>query len=120
VALANLGVFRRERTLAQLPAKIKAMARVLKSIMDLPHVGDVRQRGLMVGIELVRDKTTKEPYPLSAKAGHRVAAAARAKGLIIRPIGNVVVLLPPLSTSIRQLEKMVRILHDSIAILAEG
>jgi adenosylmethionine-8-amino-7-oxononanoate aminotransferase len=117
VALANLGIFHREKTLVRLPPKITAMARGLQSIMTLPHVGDIRQRGLMAGIELVQDKNTKEPYPLSARAGHRVATAARAKGLIIRPIGNVLVLLPPLSTSVREIREMVRILKDSIMLL---
>jgi len=120
VALANLELIRRGKTLARLSPKIRAMARALESLMELPHVGDIRQRGLMVGIELVRDKHTKEPYPLSVRVGHRVAAAARTKGLIIRPIGNVLVLLPPLSTSTRDLRRMVTILQDSIATLPEA
>ena len=120
VALANLGVFRREKTLARMSPKIRAMADALKSVKELAHVGDIRQRGLMVGIELVRDPKTKEPYPLGAKVGHRVAATARANGLIIRPIGDVVVLLPPLSTSMKELRRMVTILRDSIATLAEA
>jgi adenosylmethionine-8-amino-7-oxononanoate aminotransferase len=71
----------------------------------------------MVGIELVRDKVTKEPYPLQAKIGHRVAAAARQRGLLLRPLGNVLVLLPPLSTSQDVLKRMVDILRDSIETL---
>ncbi|MBH0201866.1 MAG: adenosylmethionine--8-amino-7-oxononanoate transaminase [Nitrospira sp.] len=118
VALANLHVFRRENTLTRLSSKIKLMTRWLKPIADTSHVGDVRQRGFMVGIELVRDKATKEPYPLSAKAGHRVAAMARSKGLILRPIGNVLVLMPPLSTTVEELKKMVEILKKSIETLS--
>jgi adenosylmethionine-8-amino-7-oxononanoate aminotransferase len=120
VALANLELIRRGKTLARLSPKISAMARGLELLMELPHVGEIRQRGLMVGIELVRDKHTKESYPLGARVGHRVAAAARTKGLIIRPIGNVLVLLPPLSTSTRDLRRMVTILQDSIATLPEA
>jgi len=117
VALANLHVFRQEKTLSRLSPKIKMLTRWLKPIADNPQVGDVRQRGFMVGIELVRDRTTKEPYPLNAKAGHRVAAIARGKGLILRPIGNVVVLMPPLSTTAEELNTMVNILKESIETL---
>lgn len=117
VALANLQVFRREKTLSRLSSKIKRLTQWLKSMTDTPHVGDVRQRGLMVGIELVRDKTTKEPYPLSVKAGHRVAAMARSKGLILRPIGNVIVLMPPLSTTAEELSTMVNIIKEAIETL---
>lgn len=117
VALANLQVFRQEKTLSRLSAKIKMLTRWLKPIADTPHVGDVRQRGFMVGIELVRDKATKEPYPLSAKAGHHVAAIARSKGLILRPIGNVLVLIPPLSTTTEELKKMLEIITKSIETL---
>ena len=114
VALANLEVFRAERTLRRLPAKIKNLSRWLRPLLTLPHVGDIRGHGLMVGIELVRDKKTKEPYPLGAGVGHRVASTARAKGLIIRPIGNVLVLIPPLSSSQAELRRMVDVLKDSI------
>jgi len=117
VALANLQVFHQEKTLSRLSAKIKMLTQWLKPIADTPHVGDVRQRGFMVGIELVRDKATKAPYPLSAKAGHHVAAIARSKGFIFRPIGNVLVLIPPLSTTAEELKKMVEILKESIETL---
>ena len=119
VGLANLEVLRREKSLARLPAKIKVLAEGLKPLLRLPHVGDIRQRGLMVGIELVQDKQSKEPFPLSARVGHRVARVARANGLLLRPIGNVLVLLPPLSTSLQELQRMVTILHKSIATLTE-
>ncbi|MEK6584976.1 MAG: aminotransferase class III-fold pyridoxal phosphate-dependent enzyme, partial [Nitrospirota bacterium] len=117
VALANLQVFRQEKTLSRLSAKIKMLTQWLKPIADIPHVGDIRQRGFMVGIELVQDKTTKTPYPLSAKAGHHVAAIARSKGLILRPIGNVLVLIPPLSTTTEELKKMLEIIKKSIETL---
>jgi adenosylmethionine-8-amino-7-oxononanoate aminotransferase len=74
----------------------------------------------MVGIELVTDKRTKEPFPLSAKVGHRVASIARTKGLILRPIGNVLVLMPPLSTSAEELKKMLEILKESVETLHIG
>lgn len=117
VALANLKVFRQERTLARLSSTIKLFSRWLAPLAALSQVGDVRQRGLMAGVELVMDKRTKTPYPLSAKAGHRVAAIARSKGLILRPIGNVLVLIPPLSVSKDELKKTVEILKQSIETL---
>lgn len=117
VALANLHVFRQEKTLARLSSKIKLFGRWLAPLAALPQVGDIRQRGLMAGVELVMDKRTKTPYPLSAKAGHRVAAIARSNGLMLRPIGNVLVLIPPLSISKDELKKTVEILKQSIETL---
>ena len=117
VALANLKIFRQEKTLARLSSKIKLFSRWLAPLTALPQVGDLRQRGLMAGVELVMDKRTKTPYPLSAKAGHRVAAIARSKGLVLRPIGNVLVLIPPLSISKDELKKTVEILKQSIETL---
>lgn len=114
VALANLKVFQRERTLAKLRPKIVALSRLLHPLVNMKHVGNVRQQGFMAGIELVKNSTSKEPYPLKARIGHRVAAAARTKGLLIRPIGNVLVLIPPLSTSLAELRKMVEALRASI------
>jgi adenosylmethionine-8-amino-7-oxononanoate aminotransferase len=120
VALANLEVFRKERTLTQLRPKITAFSRLLGLFAKMEHVGDIRQQGFMAGIELVKNRTSKEPYPLEARIGHRVAAAARTRGLIIRPIGNVLVLMPPLSTSLAELRKMVETLKYSIEDVSCG
>jgi adenosylmethionine-8-amino-7-oxononanoate aminotransferase len=86
----------------------------------LDHVGDIRQRGFMVGIELVKDKTTREPYQLESRIGHRVALEARRRGLWIRPLGNVIVLMPPLSTTLAELSRMVSILRDAIRVVDGG
>lgn len=117
VALANFDIFKNEKTLTRLRPKIKLLARLLQPFRRLPRVGDIRQSGFMAGIELVLDQATKEPYPLSAKAGHRAAAIARSNGLILRPIGNVLVLMPPLSTTTEELKKMMEILKESITTL---
>ncbi len=114
VALANLEVFRKEKTLAKLQPKIKTMAQLLQPLRQLPHVGDIRQKGLMAAIELVKEKKTKKPYPLEARMGHKVTMEARKRGLLLRPIGNVLILLPPLSTSLPELTSMVAILQASI------
>ncbi|MDH4186225.1 MAG: aminotransferase class III-fold pyridoxal phosphate-dependent enzyme, partial [Nitrospira sp.] len=114
VALANLEIFKKEKTLAKLQPKIKAMTRRLQPLKQLPQVGDIRQRGFMAAIELVEDKKTKKPYPLEARMGHRVTMEARRRGLLLRPIGNVLILLPPLSTSLPELTSMVEILQASI------
>jgi|Deesub1362A_J573_1020465.scaffolds.fasta_scaffold08875_2 adenosylmethionine-8-amino-7-oxononanoate transaminase len=113
-AIANLRLFKKEQTLKKMQKKIRFLTRRLKDIASLPHVGEVRQRGFMVGIELVKDKETKEPYPLKDKMGWRVCYRARDKGLLIRPLGNVVVLMPPLSISMDELEAMLRITEESI------
>ena len=114
-ALANLRCFRRERTLQRLQPKIAQLRRELESLRSLPHVGDIRQVGFMVGIELVQDRVRGEPYPYEAKIGIRTILEARRRGLIIRPLGNVIVLMPPLSISSRDLSRMLRIVADSIA-----
>jgi adenosylmethionine-8-amino-7-oxononanoate aminotransferase len=114
VALANLEVFKKDKTLTRLQPKIKTMARLLQPLWQLPHVGDIRQRGFMAAIELVEDRTTRNPYPLEARMGHRVAMDARRRGLLLRPIGNVMILMPSLSTSIPELRRMVEILRASI------
>jgi adenosylmethionine-8-amino-7-oxononanoate aminotransferase len=114
VALANIEVFQKEKTLARLQPKIKTMARLLQPLRQLPHVGEIRQQGFIVAIELVEDTQTKNPYRLEARVGHKVAMEARRRGLLLRPIGNVMVLMPPLSTSLTELRRMVEILRGAI------
>ena len=113
-ALANLGIFENEKTLEKLKPKIDLLANSLKGLTDHPHVGDIRQIGLIAAIELVRMKKTKEPYALSNRQGLRVANEAQKRGMIIRPLGNIIVLMPPLSVSTRVLKTMVSILSESI------
>ncbi|RMH03967.1 MAG: adenosylmethionine--8-amino-7-oxononanoate transaminase [Nitrospirae bacterium] len=117
-ALANLELFRVERTLTRVQMHAKRLARLLDPLRQYPCVGEIRQCGLMVGIELVQDHVTRTPLPLTARVGQRVARAARARGLIIRPIGNVVLLVPPLITTSGQLQQMVSILSESIQIVS--
>jgi adenosylmethionine-8-amino-7-oxononanoate aminotransferase len=115
VALANLDVFKQEKTLARLQPKIKTMERLLQPLWQLPHVGDIRQKGFMAGIELVQDRTTRTPYPLETRIGHRVTQETRRHGLLLRPLGHIIVLIPPLSTDALILTRMVAILHRAIA-----
>ncbi len=96
VGLASLDIFVQDRVLQGLPAKIELLTARLAGMAAHPHVGDIRQRGLMVGIELVADKASREAFPLERRTGHRVIQAARQLGAILRPLGDVIVLLPPL------------------------
>ena len=76
-------------------------------------MGEVIQRGFMVVIELVQDRLTKKPHPLENKLVIRVIMECRKNGLIIRPLGNVIVLIPPLSISISELKRMIRIVFET-------
>ncbi len=111
---ASLRLFRERRVLEGLPAKVEALSRALAPARDLAHVGEVRQRGLMVGIELVRDRGTREAYAYEVRSGHRVILEARRRGAILRPLGNVVVLMPPLAMTEAELAELAAIALASI------
>jgi adenosylmethionine-8-amino-7-oxononanoate aminotransferase len=96
-ALASLRLFETEGVLERARRTAEVLRPKLAAIAELPHVGDVRQRGLMVGIELVRDRRTKEPYGYAERIGHHVCLALRRRGILLRPLGPVVVMMPPLS-----------------------
>jgi adenosylmethionine---8-amino-7-oxononanoate aminotransferase len=106
VALATLEVFEEERTLENLPPKIARLREHLARLAELPHVGDVRHCGLIAGIELVRDRATKEPYPWAEKRGIRVCQQALTEGVWLRPLGNVIVIMPPLAISLEELDRI--------------
>ena len=114
-ALANLDLFEQERTVERLGPKIERLTRGLEGFRALPHVGEVRQRGFMVGIELVADRATRAAYPTEARIGGRVIAAARRRGAVLRPLGDVVVLMPPLSIADAELDDLLAITYASIA-----
>lgn len=113
-ALANLRLFEEDAVLDRLQPKIERLRALLHRFWDLPHVGDVRRAGFMVGIELVKDKKTKEPFPLARRTGRRVTLKARQKGVIIRPLGDVVVLMPPLVIPEEDLERLCTVAAESI------
>ncbi len=113
-AMANLEVFEKERTLQKLTAKIKHLSKGLKRFYNLPSVGDLRQKGFMVGIELVRDRRTKEPYAWEEKIGVRVCQEARKRGVILRPLGNVIVLMPPLAISLKEIDQLLEAMYGAI------
>jgi adenosylmethionine-8-amino-7-oxononanoate aminotransferase len=105
-ALANLTIFEKKRTLEKLRPKIGHLARGLERFRNIPEVGDIRQRGFMVGLELVKDRATKKPFPWEDRVGARVCERVRDYGVILRPLGNVIVLMPPLSMSTRELDHL--------------
>jgi adenosylmethionine-8-amino-7-oxononanoate aminotransferase len=117
-AIANLEIFDSERTLKKVRTKAEYLKELLRPVADLPHVGEVRLTGMMVGIELVKDRETREPYDASEKIGIKVIEEARRRGLIIRPLGNVIVLMPHLTFTKQQLERMVEITRASIETVA--
>src|SRR4051795_10805936 len=107
-AIATLRLFEQERTLEQLQAKIALLGSLLEPVAAMPGVAEVRRRGFMVGIEL-------EGFPVEARAGHQVTLAARRRGAIVRPLGDVVVLMPPLAITKDELRRLVAITRESIA-----
>jgi adenosylmethionine-8-amino-7-oxononanoate aminotransferase len=119
VAIASLEVFEEERTLDRLQEKIAHLAKRLKPLASLVHVGEVRQCGIMVGIELVYDRKTKQLFPPEKRTGHRVIMEARKRGVIIRPLGDVIVLMPPLSISKKEIDLLCQTVHDSIRMVTE-
>jgi adenosylmethionine-8-amino-7-oxononanoate aminotransferase len=105
-ALATLDVFDEERTLERLEPKMARLGEHLGRIAQLPHVGNARQCGFLAGIELVRDRATKEPYPWTERRGMRACDHAKTEGVWIRPLGNDVVIVPPLAVSIDDLDRI--------------
>lgn len=114
-ALANLEVFRREKVLDGLPPKIAHLKKELSNLQNLPFVAEIRQLGLMAGIEIVKDKTTGEMFPAEDKVTIKICSACRKYGLITRPLGNVIVVLPPLSITKAEITKMANAIRNAIS-----
>lgn len=105
-ALATLDIFEQEQTLETLRPKIARLAEHLERIAAHPHVGDVRQCGLIAGIELVANRESRTPYPWEEQRGLAVCRHARGAGVLLRPLGNVVVIMPPLAISMDELDRI--------------
>ena len=114
-ALASLDLFERDGVVRRVHDSTRLVARRLEEIAALPHVGDVRQCGLMVGVELVADRATREAFNWKAGTGLRVCRRACELGMITRPLGDVVTFLPPLASGADDLEAMLAILQEAIS-----
>jgi len=113
-AIATLEVFERERTLERLGPKIELLGALLaEHVAPLAAVAEIRRRGFMTGIQLAE-------FPLAARMGHQVTLAVRKRGAIVRPLGDVVVLMPPLAIAEAELRRLVAIVADAIACVAGG
>jgi adenosylmethionine-8-amino-7-oxononanoate aminotransferase len=113
-ALASLDAFEEERTIERLQPRIELLGELLDRISALPEVAEVRSRGFMVGIDLGE-------HDPALRVGHRVTLEARRRGAIVRPLGDTIVLMPPLSISDQDLARLLEITGESIeAALAPG
>jgi adenosylmethionine-8-amino-7-oxononanoate aminotransferase len=113
--LASLEILRSKSSLAARTKLEQAFATELNTLWSLPNVGDIREVGLVAGVELVKDWRTRRPFELRERAGIRVCEAMAKHGVLTRPIGNVIALLPPYCTTPAQAKQMVSALREAVA-----
>jgi adenosylmethionine-8-amino-7-oxononanoate aminotransferase len=114
-ALASLRLFERERVVERLQGTIARLATGLaREIEPLAHVAEVRRLGMMVGIELMQDPAARRAFEPAARVGHRIIKHARRRGVIIRPLGDIIILMPPLSITEDEIDRLVAVTRESI------
>jgi adenosylmethionine-8-amino-7-oxononanoate aminotransferase len=118
-ALASLDIFEQEQTLTRLQPRIEQLRLGLERLQTLPLVADIRQCGLVAGVELARNKDLRTPFPPRQKIGVRVIKEARKRGVILRPLSDVLVLMPPLAISEQELTQLLDVVQASISAVAE-
>ena len=116
VAKKNIELFQQPGFFDQLQTKQNVLSSLLETMRQNPHVGDIRQLGLMVGIELVQDIKSKFPYAPKLRMGHKGTLECRNRGVIIRPLSDTLVLMPLLSISETELSFLVSVVHESLSI----
>jgi adenosylmethionine-8-amino-7-oxononanoate aminotransferase len=119
-ALASLDLFERNDVLGNVRRISARIAERLSPLKDHPHVAEVRQKGVMVGIELVRDRDGLVPFPAERRTGHRVTLAARKRGVILRPLGDVAVLMPAPAMPIDLIDRLCDVALGSIDEATKG
>ncbi|MCS0653442.1 adenosylmethionine--8-amino-7-oxononanoate transaminase [Cytobacillus firmus] len=119
VALANLEIYEKENLVEQAAKKAEVIQSELAALNSLKHIGDIRQVGLMCGIELVQHKVTGKPFPWESRMGYHSTLEMRKRGMLTRPLGDVIVFMPPLASTDDQIRKMIQIMSDSIEAVTE-
>ena len=112
--MASLDLFGKNKIIDSLPGKIETMHRYFARIAELPFVGDARHCGLMGAIEIVKDKTHKESFPPGCRIGAKLCFSMRPAGVMLRPLGDCVVVMPPVAIDLPLLEKLLETVHNSI------
>lgn len=107
VALASIGLLRDTALPERARERAGELGSMLATLRKHPNVGDIRQCGLMAGIELVADKRERGPFAIKDRVGRAVTLKARENGVVIRPLGDVLVLMPPLVISGEELSELV-------------
>ena len=115
-AIATLDLFEEEQTLQAMAPKIARLEQCLARLAEHPHVVRVRQRGLMAGIELTEDRSADLPYPWQQQRGMRVCRHALSHGVWLRPLGDVIVVMPPLAIELPQLDQIMDAIEDGINV----
>ncbi len=118
-ALVSLKLLLKKEFIKRVEEKIHIFEKNLKMLSELKHVGDIRQKGLMAGIELVEDKESKKIYNYSKRIGHRVCKEIRKFGIFLRPLGDVIVLMPPLSITQSEIKHLIDSTFKSIKEVTE-
>lgn len=113
-AIASIELMQREKVIDTVDAKSHKLRGALGPLADHPHVGDIRGQGLMVGIEMVADRDSRSSFDPALEMGRRVCRRALERGVWIRPLGDVVVLMPPLVASDDELDLLASVVVDSI------
>lgn len=113
-AIATLDLFQSQKTIYSLRSKIEQLQKGLECFWDLPWVGDIRQKGLMAGIEIFENPARRQYFSLSRNVSHRIIQRARGKGVLLRPLGPVLVIMPPLSITGPEIDKLLQVLYESI------
>lgn len=120
MAIANLELYEKTNLVEGVSHKAVYVEKQLEALYAYKHVGDIRQCGLMIGIELVKNKETKESFDWTERVGVEVCKRSRELGMILRPLGNTIVFMPPLASTIEEIDEMIRILYQAIADVTEG
>ena len=120
VALRNLDIIEEEDFCGQAASKgAYLLESLVSALADHPHVGEIRGKGLMCGVEYVRDRESKEEFSVEEKIGARIHAETQKRGLFTRLRGDVFCLAPPVVTELEQLDQMVAALVESTAQVFE-
>ncbi|HVT32083.1 MAG TPA: aminotransferase class III-fold pyridoxal phosphate-dependent enzyme, partial [Rhodanobacteraceae bacterium] len=113
-ALATLAVLREEPVLERNRALAAHLARRIAPLAGHPNVGDVRQTGMIAAVEMVRDQATRDPFPASERRGLRVYRHGLDRGVVLRPLGNVVYFMPPYCITPEEIDFMVDVAVEGI------